>query len=266
MSDVLSNNDLDALAAEYVLGTLDAEERQGATGLLEVDHVFRGTVRIWERRLGELHLMVEPVEPDPKVWERIRSKLDGVVVKTPAAEAVDVHSERDSALAPPDIAPAGTGLADIAPPGTALPDTAAADTVPADVAAEAKPPETAAPDEAAEAAAPIVEVEWPETRPAPDEPRPRPADTVPRGVTPSPMMRRRETPAEVMPPPAATGRGWKITTALTALIALVLVALIGAWRFFPERLPPPLRATTVLKLPEPPPPPPRKPPPPPFDE
>ena len=68
MSDVLNNDELNALAAEYVLGTLDFEERKGATSLLDVDHGFRGLVRIWERRFGELHLMVEPVEPDPKVW------------------------------------------------------------------------------------------------------------------------------------------------------------------------------------------------------
>jgi hypothetical protein len=56
---------------------------------------------------------------------------------------------------------------------------------------------------------------------------------------------------------------------LAALVALVLAGLIGAWRYFPDRLPAQLRATTVLKLPEPPPPPlppPRKRPPPPFDE
>src|SRR5262245_10052607 len=78
MSDVLSSDDLEALAAEYVLGTLDTEERNGAIALLEVDHAFRGTVRIWERRLSELHLMVEPVEPDPKILERIKAKMGGV--------------------------------------------------------------------------------------------------------------------------------------------------------------------------------------------
>ena len=38
MPDVLSNDELNALAAEYVLGTLDYEERKGASALLEVDH------------------------------------------------------------------------------------------------------------------------------------------------------------------------------------------------------------------------------------
>ena len=64
MPDIVRRRRPGALAAEYVLGTLDADERTRANVLLDVDHSFRGMVRIWERRLGELHLMVEPVEPD----------------------------------------------------------------------------------------------------------------------------------------------------------------------------------------------------------
>jgi anti-sigma-K factor RskA len=71
MPDILSDDDLSPLAAEYVLGTLDSDERTRANVLLDVDHQFRGMVRIWERRLGELHLMVEPVEPDAEIYERI---------------------------------------------------------------------------------------------------------------------------------------------------------------------------------------------------
>jgi hypothetical protein len=38
------------------------------------------------------------------------------------------------------------------------------------------------------------------------------------------------------------------------LVAIVLAGLIGAWRFFPERLPAKLRAYTVLNIPAPEPP------------
>ena len=69
------NGDIDALAAEYVLGTLDAGERARAQALLPVDHELAAKVRIWERRLSELHLMVEPVEPDGDVWDRIEAKV-----------------------------------------------------------------------------------------------------------------------------------------------------------------------------------------------
>src|SRR5258705_5278333 len=65
----------DALAAEYVLGTLDFEERSQAQTLLGADENFAAKVKVWERRLGELHLMVEPVEPDGRIWERIKVKI-----------------------------------------------------------------------------------------------------------------------------------------------------------------------------------------------
>ena len=63
------------LAGEYVLGTLDGDERSQAQNLLAADGEFAAKVKVWERRLGELHLMVEPVEPDAAIWERIRAKL-----------------------------------------------------------------------------------------------------------------------------------------------------------------------------------------------
>src|SRR5258707_897333 len=69
---------MDALAAEYVLGSLDVEERAQARNLLEADPTFAAKVELWERRFGELHLMVEPVEPDSGIWARIKAKLPEV--------------------------------------------------------------------------------------------------------------------------------------------------------------------------------------------
>ena len=67
------DDDRDALAAEYVLGTLSADEREQAEALLAIDPGFAEIVRVWERRLGELNVMVEAVEPPPEVWDRIKS-------------------------------------------------------------------------------------------------------------------------------------------------------------------------------------------------
>ena len=78
MPGILNEDDLSALAAEYVIGTLDPDERARANALLDIDEGFRALVRAWERRLGELHLMVEPVEPETKIWTRIRGKLKNV--------------------------------------------------------------------------------------------------------------------------------------------------------------------------------------------
>jgi len=57
----------DALAAEYVLGTLSADEREHAEALLTLDPGFAASVRMWERRLGELNVMVEAVEPSAEM-------------------------------------------------------------------------------------------------------------------------------------------------------------------------------------------------------
>jgi anti-sigma-K factor RskA len=69
------DEDRDGFAAEYVLGTLDVDERAQADALMLVDPVFSATVRQWERRLGELNVLVAPVEPPAPVWERIQAGL-----------------------------------------------------------------------------------------------------------------------------------------------------------------------------------------------
>src|SRR5215467_13808540 len=78
----------DALAAEYVLGTLDFEERTQARALLDADEAFAAKVELWERRFGELHHMVEPVEPEAAIWARIKAKMPEARQKmqSPAAE------------------------------------------------------------------------------------------------------------------------------------------------------------------------------------
>jgi hypothetical protein len=69
------DEDRDGFAVEYVLGTLDAEERAQADALLLVDQDFASKVRQWERRLGELNVLVAPIEPPAPVWDRIKAGL-----------------------------------------------------------------------------------------------------------------------------------------------------------------------------------------------
>jgi anti-sigma-K factor RskA len=76
------DEDRQGLAAEYVLGTLDAAERAQADALLLEDAEFATVVRQWERRLGELNVMVAPVEPPAPVWDKIR---DSIAQASPAA-------------------------------------------------------------------------------------------------------------------------------------------------------------------------------------
>lgn len=64
-----------ALAAEYALGTLDADERAQVETMMAVDEAFAAIVQAWSYRLGALNQMVGSVEPRPVVWENIRSEI-----------------------------------------------------------------------------------------------------------------------------------------------------------------------------------------------
>jgi hypothetical protein len=107
MHDIVKDEDLSALAAEYVIGTLDPDERTRANVLLEVDEGFRALVRAWERRLGELHLMVEPVEPNGRIWERVRGRLG-----LRAAEAPPPFTPVPPPFVPPPPPPFGAPAAE----------------------------------------------------------------------------------------------------------------------------------------------------------
>ncbi|NEV01236.1 anti-sigma factor [Bradyrhizobium uaiense] len=82
-----------ALAAEYALGTLDADERTQVETMMAVDSEFAALVQAWEFRLGPLNQMVGLVEPRPVVWENIRATIGHagapqaplVLPETPAA-------------------------------------------------------------------------------------------------------------------------------------------------------------------------------------
>src|SRR5216684_3144404 len=62
-----------ALAAEYALGTLDADERAQAETMMSVDKEFAAMVEAWQHKLGVLNQMVGSVEPRPEVWDKIKT-------------------------------------------------------------------------------------------------------------------------------------------------------------------------------------------------
>ncbi|MGF6426727.1 MULTISPECIES: anti-sigma factor [Bradyrhizobium] len=64
-----------ALAAEYALGTLDAEERAQVETMMAVDSEFAALVQAWQFRLGPLNQMVGLVEPRPVVWDTIKAAI-----------------------------------------------------------------------------------------------------------------------------------------------------------------------------------------------
>ena len=104
-----------ALAAEYALGTLDAEERAQVETMMGVDKEFAGVVQAWEFRLGVLNQMVGSVEPPPEIWDKVRT-------------AVGLSGEQQAPLvlpdAPPPVAPPLIDLSDISEPQVAAPAAA----------------------------------------------------------------------------------------------------------------------------------------------
>jgi anti-sigma-K factor RskA len=64
-----------ALAAEYALGTLDADERAQVETMMAVDTEFTAMVHAWEYRLAVLNQMVGSVEPRPIVWDNIKAAI-----------------------------------------------------------------------------------------------------------------------------------------------------------------------------------------------
>src|ERR1700682_224984 len=62
-----------ALAAEYALGTLDADERARVETMMSGDKDFTAIVHAWEYKLGILNQMVGSVEPRPEVWDKIKT-------------------------------------------------------------------------------------------------------------------------------------------------------------------------------------------------
>jgi anti-sigma factor ChrR (cupin superfamily) len=73
----MTEQDLDALAGEYVLGTLTGDERQALEARMSHDAGLRARVEAWERRLAPAVLATaEPAEPPPELLARIERAID----------------------------------------------------------------------------------------------------------------------------------------------------------------------------------------------
>ena len=92
MSDVQGlrePGDVDLVAAEYVLGTLDAGERGAFAQRLRSDGAAKLAVSEWERRFAGLADRVAPVEPPPHVWASIEQALQGPPARERTFKVVD---------------------------------------------------------------------------------------------------------------------------------------------------------------------------------
>jgi anti-sigma-K factor RskA len=65
----------EAMAGEYVLGTLDARTSQRIAAALPLDPLWRKAVDEWEARLAPLATLARPEAPPPDTWDRIESRF-----------------------------------------------------------------------------------------------------------------------------------------------------------------------------------------------
>ena len=276
---------MDALAAEYVLGTLDFDERTQAQALLVIDQEFVAKVRLWERRLGELHLMVEPVEPEGKIWDRIKAKMPAPPPKPDVKPAAEPAVETPPTLEPPPGEGSGTDAISAPtpePPPAAIPSP--------DPATIGLPPAPSIPS-AASLVPSLTPGVLPSSVSSPGSALPltsmgRPfpgtsSDSVPGFLTsPLPGAAPPSPAQDAVPPPAAAAvpasaaaavlapsvlqpeaiewedrtprarQGFGLSRILAVLMTLVVVmlgGLIAAWRFAPERVPPALHPAELMR-------------------
>jgi anti-sigma-K factor RskA len=76
-------DDTDLLVGEYVLGTLERDERRKLEDIAAREPSVTAAVMIWERRLAPLHELVEPVEPPAEIWGDIARRLADVEQEVP---------------------------------------------------------------------------------------------------------------------------------------------------------------------------------------
>lgn len=241
-----------ALAAEYALGTLDADERAQIELTMAANRSFAALIVSWQLRLAVLHQMVDPVEPSPAVWEKIR--IAAGLAAVPAAPAVraSVASAASAPVAAPVVIAPAPDLhghdrsAFIGTVEPAVQPVVESVVPPAPVHEATKPAVTAAPKPAAAKPPAALELVH-EAEPPPELPSPPPSNSGSQ-LSPESMRVVRF---------AWQARRWKWTATGTSAIAASLLVIIVAQLYRPELLPNALRPairTQVVRVVTPPPP------------
>jgi anti-sigma-K factor RskA len=217
-----------ALAAEYALGTLDADERAQVETMMAVDPAFADVVQAWAFRLGVLNQMVGSVEPRPIVWENIRSEIARTVLSQASLQVSSQVSSQDSSLVSQEAPP--PPLEPPAPPVTPPPPVPEP-SAPEPASSDAKPPEP--PQSESGASADFTPQFVPQTH-APD-PRIVPVAQVPAADG-----------SNVIRLEGRVKRWRNVASAVSALAAALLVTL-SLQIFLPDALPGALRPAPRIR-------------------
>jgi anti-sigma-K factor RskA len=68
--------ELSILAGEYVLGTMQGQERIDFEKRLQTDRQLQSEVDAWQQRLSPMLDTIEPVTPPAAVWDQIASRIE----------------------------------------------------------------------------------------------------------------------------------------------------------------------------------------------
>lgn len=82
---MMNGDDIDLIAAEYVLGTLPAGECAAVAARARHEKPLAAAIEAWERRLAPLSELVPPREAPAAVWPEIKARIDALeeVLLTP---------------------------------------------------------------------------------------------------------------------------------------------------------------------------------------
>ncbi|MDQ2823660.1 MAG: anti-sigma factor [Pseudomonadota bacterium] len=98
MSELPLSDALRAQAAEYVLGTLDADERREIDLQLGANAALRAAIVQWEADLLPLTSLVEPVTPSSQLWRRIARSSAAPVAAHAVLPSAKLSAWRNLAL------------------------------------------------------------------------------------------------------------------------------------------------------------------------
>src|SRR5262249_51610464 len=240
---------MDALAAEYVLGSLDFEERARARNLLEADATFAAKVQRWERRVGGLHPIVGAGGPGSRIWGCIKGQMPQVPEGSqapqppprPPATAAPAPAEPPSLDAiEAAISQAATTLGEASSAATREPaPQPPSEVTTASEAIRVPPSEPTTVSEAMSvpasetASAPTAEVDVTGTSAVETVPSP-PVAPVTAAAASEPVQDQamESTTAAVH----RRLRRWQAYAIFMTLVVAAVAALLAAWRFAPDRV------------------------------
>jgi anti-sigma-K factor RskA len=189
-------------------------------------------VRMWERRLGELNVMVEAVEPPPELWDKIKSELGEAESASESPPAAPVLAVDEPPVETPPQTPAETPPAESPP--LIMTDEPGTDSI-------AIPPPVG---ELPEAVSDSIAASLAKSLAEPAEEHTEPVTAPP--VIPPEIEPKVERSANVVQLARRVSR-WRRMTVVMGAIAALLALCIGVAQFAPGLMPLGPRAPVVTQ-------------------